>query len=62
VGKTNVIIQFNYLFIYLRADSIAKVTYRVNTDTNNKNNVQHKDNIQKRVAFNMQVLNVYIKI
>jgi hypothetical protein len=50
-----IIVQFNSLFIYVLTQQ-PKATYRVSTDTDNRNNKQHKDNIQKRVAFNRQVL------
>jgi hypothetical protein len=54
-------IKLNSLFIYVLTQQ-PKATYRVSTDTKNRNYGQHKDNIQKREAFNRQVLNVHIKI
>jgi sortase (surface protein transpeptidase) len=58
---TILIIQFNSLFIYVLTQQLT-ATDRVSTDTNNRNNGQHRDNIQKPAAFNRQVLSVYIKI
>jgi hypothetical protein len=54
-------IQFNSLFISVLTQQ-PEATYRVSADTNNRNSGQHKDNIQKRGAFNRQVLSVYINI
>jgi hypothetical protein len=39
-----IIIQLNSLFVYLLTQQ-PKATYRIGTDTKNRNNGQHKDNI-----------------